>query len=432
MGENASMTDKTTAQNEADHLRTQMVDVLTRDGYLTDEAVERAMRTVPRHLFAPEADLEAAHDPYKAVITKHDEYGVATSSVSAPQIQAMMLEQASLRPGDHVLEVGSGGYNAALIAEMVGVNGQVTTVDIDPDVTDRAARLLKDVGYDRVRVVTADADHGLSEHAPYDRILVTVGAWDVPPGWVDDLADEGRLVVPLRMRNLTRSLVLTLQDDHLVGEDPRICGFVPMQGDGGHQETQILLRGNTSAALRFDDEVPVAPHALDGVLLTKRAEVWTGVTLAPQELISGLQMYLATTLPGYCTLAVDPEQDPGPIQVTNPRFTMAAVDTSTAGADFAYLITRKVNGRFEYGVHAFGPKAPRFAEAVAECIREWGQDHRDSPGPRIRLYPTSTPLQDLPGQSVLTKQHRHITFTWPSTASEIPNGPVTSNTNKGE
>lgn len=432
MGENAFMIDTTTAQDEADRLRTQMVDVLVRDGYLTDEAVEQAMRTVPRHRFALEADLEAAHVPYQAVITKHDEHGVATSSVSAPQIQAMMLEQAALRPGDRVLEVGSGGYNAALIAEIVGVNGEVTTVDIDPDVTDRAAHVLQETGYDRVRVVTTDADNGLPEHGPYDRIIVTVGAWDVPPGWVDNLVDDGRLVVPLRMRNLTRCLVLTPQDDHLVGQDPRICGFVPMQGDGGHQETQLLLRGDTSVALRFDDEAPVDPHALDGVLLTERSEVWTGVTLAPQELISGLQMYLATTLPGYCTLAVDPEQDPGPVQVATPRFTMAAVDTSAAGADFAYLVTRKVDGRFEYGVHAFGPDAPRFAETVAERIREWGQEHRDGPGPRVELYPASTPLQDLPGQAVITKRHRHITFTWPSMAPATPNSHDASNTNEGE
>ena len=426
------MTDTTTAQNEADRLRTQMVDTLVHDGWLLDEAVERAMRTVPRYRFAPEADLEAVHAPYQAVITKRDEHGVATSSVSAPQIQAMMLEQAALRPGDRVLEIGSGGYNAALSAELVGTGGDVTTVDIDPEVTERAARLLKETGYDRVRVVTADADDGVSEHGPYDRIIVTAGAWDVPPGWVDQLAADGRLVVPLRMRNLTRSLMLTWQGDHLVGQDPRICGFVPMQGRGGHQETQILLRGNTSVALRFDDEPPVQPHALDGALLTERVEVWTGVTLAPRELISGLQMYLATTVPGYCTLAVDPDQDPGPIQVTNPHFTMAAVDTSTEGADFAYLVTREVEGRFEYGVHAFGPDAARFAETVARRIREWGRDHREGLGPRVELHPVATQVKDLPGQAVITKRHWHITFSWPTASQDGAQGQVPSTTDEGD
>lgn len=431
-GENAFMTDTTAGEDNTSSLRTHMVDVLVHDGHLTDAGVERAMRTVPRHWFAPGADLETVHDPYQAVITKRDENEVATSSVSAPQIQAMMLEQAALRPGERVLEVGSGGYNAALIAELVGPEGEVTTVDIDPEVTELATHLLKESRYDRVRVITADADDGVPGHGPYDRIIITAGAWDIAPGWIDQLTADGRLVVPLRMRNLTRSLVLMRQGDHLVGEDPRICGFVPMRGAGGHQETQILLRGNTSVALRFDDHVPIDPHALDAVLLTERSEVWTGVTLAPQELISGLQMYLATTLPGYCTLAVDPEQDAGPIQVTNPRFTMAAVDTSAAGANFAYLITRKVSGRFEYGVHAFGSDAPHFAEVLADRIREWERDHRNGPEPHIELYPTSTPIQNLPGQAVITKRHWHIAFTWPSTTPDASNGHVPSNTTEGE
>lgn len=426
------MTDTTAVWSEADRLRAQMTDTLMRDGWLTDQKVERAMRTVHRHRFAPEADLEAAHAPYTAVITKRDEHGVATSSVSAPQVQAMMLEQADLRPGDRVLEIGSGGYNAALIAELVGPGGDVTTVDIDPEVTDRAAHLLKETGYDRVRVVTADADDGVPEHGPYDRIIVTAGAWDVPPGWVEQLAIGGRLVVPLRMRNLTRSLVLTRRGDHLVGQDLRICGFVPMQGLGGHQETQILLRGNTSVALRFDDRPPIEPHALDGVLLSDRAEVWTGVKLAPQELISGLQMYLATTLPGYCSLAVDPDQDPGPIEVTNARFTMAAVESSAEGADFAYLVTRKVEGRYEYGVHAFGPDADRFADTVARHIRAWGRDHREGPGPHVELHPVSTPTPELPGQAVITKAHWHVTFSWPPVPAGATGHRDPSDTDEGE
>lgn len=75
------------------------------------------MRTVPRHLFAPEADLEKAYNAFNSVVTKRNQHGVAISSVSAPQIQAMMLEQAEISEGMNVLEIGSGGYNAALIAE---------------------------------------------------------------------------------------------------------------------------------------------------------------------------------------------------------------------------------------------------------------------------------------------------------------------------
>ena len=73
-------------------------------------------------------------------------------------------------------------------------------MDIDPEVTDRASRLLDAAGYSQVRVVLGDAERGVPEFAPYDRIVVAIGAWDIPPAWTDQLAGGGRMVVPLRMR----------------------------------------------------------------------------------------------------------------------------------------------------------------------------------------------------------------------------------------
>jgi protein-L-isoaspartate(D-aspartate) O-methyltransferase len=87
-----------------------------------------------------------------------------------------MLEQADLRPGMNALEIGTGGVNAAMMAWLVGSEGTVTTVDIDPEVTERASSLLDAAGYSRVNVVLADAENGVPEHAPYDRVIVTVGA----------------------------------------------------------------------------------------------------------------------------------------------------------------------------------------------------------------------------------------------------------------
>lgn len=126
------MTDVSTSTAAAspDEWRDHLVDALVADGTITQARVEAAMRTVPRHEFTPAATLEQAYAPYEAVRTKWDEHGNAISSVSAPQIQALMLQQADLRPGMSVLEVGSGGCNAALIAELVGTAGRVVSVDI--------------------------------------------------------------------------------------------------------------------------------------------------------------------------------------------------------------------------------------------------------------------------------------------------------------
>jgi len=101
------------------------------------------------------------------------------SVMSALHLQAVMLEQAGIEPGMRVLEVGSGGYNAALVQEITGGSGQVTTVDIDPDITDRAGACLAVAGYGGVNVVLADAEGGVPDWAPYDRIIVTAGAWDM-------------------------------------------------------------------------------------------------------------------------------------------------------------------------------------------------------------------------------------------------------------
>src|SRR5205807_8810307 len=150
----------------------------------------------------PGASLKEAY-ANTTLPTKRDEHGVTMSAVSAPWLQAAMLEQADLAPGMRCLEIGSGGYNAALIAEMVGEDGEVTTVDIDPDVTERARRCLAAAGYHDVRVVLADAEGGVEDHAPYDRIIVTAGAWDIPSAWVAQLTAAGRLVVPLRMRGVS-------------------------------------------------------------------------------------------------------------------------------------------------------------------------------------------------------------------------------------
>ncbi|MFW6639918.1 methyltransferase, FxLD system [Nocardiopsis algeriensis] len=400
----------TAVSGQAGRLRQQLVDRLLQDGFITCKDVERAMRTVPREQFAPGAELKEVYAPYDAVITKTDEYGVAVSSVSAPQIQAMMLEQAQLQPGHRVLEIGSGGYNAALISEIVGDAGEVTTVDIDAEVTDRARSFLAGTGYPRVRVVCADADDGVPQYGPYDRIIVTAGAWDIPPGWVDNLAEGGRLVVPLRIRNLTRSIAFTKAAGHLAGSDPRVCGFVPMQGNGEHAETLVLVNGTEEIGLRFDDEAPVDPHLLDNAVRTARTEVWTGVTVAPQELIGTLQLYLATMLPGFCTMAVDQDLDTGLVMPNNPRFSMAAVE----GGNFAYLITRRTpENDVEYGVHAFGPESEVFAATVAEHVQAWAREQRGGPGPDIDAYPVDTPDGQLPSRHVITKRYSRITFSWP-------------------
>ena len=203
-------------------LRHAMADRLLADGRMdTGGALEAAFRRVPRHRFLPGVALAEAYDADRSPVTKRAPGGTATSSVSAPWLQADMLRAAVLHPGDTVIEIGSGGYNAALVQEVVGPHGTVFSVDIDPFVTDRAHRFLTDTGYHQVRVHLGDGNTApahLTAPGHVDAIIVTVEAHDIPPAWIGQLAEGGRLVVPLRIHGYTWSIPFTKRDGVLVAD----------------------------------------------------------------------------------------------------------------------------------------------------------------------------------------------------------------------
>ena len=122
------MTETATATGDPARLRGELADALVAKGSITDERVEAAFRTVPRHLFAPPGTpLEAAYAD-DVIRTKFDLSGTCMSSVTAPWLQAVMIREAGVRPGMQVLEIGSGGCNAALLAEVADPGGHVVTV----------------------------------------------------------------------------------------------------------------------------------------------------------------------------------------------------------------------------------------------------------------------------------------------------------------
>jgi protein-L-isoaspartate(D-aspartate) O-methyltransferase len=398
-------------------LRDKAVDQLIEDGTITSEAVEAAMRTVPRHVFIPEASPEDAYDPFRAFVTKRDADGNALSSVSDMHVQSWMLEHAGIQPGMNVLEVGSGGYNAALLARLTGPDGNVTTVDIDEWVTDRTSRFLGQAGYERVNVVLADAEHGVPGHAPYDAVLVTVGCWDVPPSWTGQLAEHGRLVTALRFLGLQRVIAFEKADGHLASTDSRQFGFVPVQGEGAHQAKLLVMRGG-EITLRYDDDYPADPRLLKGVFSTPRAEAWSGAMIGPYELLDTVQVWLGTVLPGFCTLLVDKDKDTGVVTPPPKRsFAHATVDSAT----LAYVTNRPAeeNGEkaSEFGVHAYGTNAQRLADEVAARLQTWATDIRHRARPHYRVYPAETPddALNLPAGTsrVIDKARSRLTISWP-------------------
>lgn len=190
------------ADDPASERRNALVDELVSRGAISSEAVERAMRVVARHellrdvwipsrsssgqgldMSAQTVEEGEARDELLAsiysdipIVTKMTD-GRATSSTSQPALVAQMLELLELQPGMRVLEIGAGtGYNAALMAEIVGSQGAVTTIDIAPDVVARAGKMLAKAGYPDIAVICADGALGHAEAGPYDRVVATVGA----------------------------------------------------------------------------------------------------------------------------------------------------------------------------------------------------------------------------------------------------------------
>lgn len=228
-------------EDEAERLHDQLVDGLRRAGAIRDPPVETAFRAVRRHWFVPEAAVE---DVYRdlALVTHRDEHGIPVSSSSQPALMALMLEQLAVSPGMAVLEIGTGtGYNAALLGQLVGPAGTVLTIDVDPAVTGPAQRHLAAAGASNVEVVTADG-WGLEHEARFDRIEVTVGAWDLSPAWVAALDPSGVLVVPIWLRaGQQASVAFRKVGDRLESASVEPCGFMRMRGPGAGEPTYRRL-----------------------------------------------------------------------------------------------------------------------------------------------------------------------------------------------
>ena len=379
---------------------------------ITTAAVERAFRIVPRHRFVPEGTpLEITYSVDNSVPIKRDSDGVLISSTSATYIQARMIEQAELAAGMGVLEIGSGGYNAALLAEVVGPEGRVFSVDIDPDVTDRARELLNATGYgERVTVRQADANAVLPElDGPVDAILVTVGAWDIAPAWVQQLSANGRLVVPLRMNGVTRTIAFRRDGDHLTSTSAEVAGFVPMQGAGARDERIFLLPDGRGQHVRlcFEDDVPADMSLLDKALATELTEAWSGVTVANGVSFADLHLWFAAFLPGFCRVAADEGTD---LAEREHWFPFGVVRDDS----FAYLVIRLLpkGGGAEFGAHAYGRHGEAAATAMVEQIQAWDRDGRGTE-PTFAYWPAgSARPQPGPATAVLAKKHGLATISW--------------------
>lgn len=207
-----------------------MVEQLLATGVLHSEPIQAALLAVPRHRFIAGADVDRSYADV-AVAVKITDEGTALSAASQPTMVAAMLEMVDARAGDRVLEIGTGtGYNAALLAQLVGQNGMVVTIELEDDLAAAARDRLDHLGFEPVTVVIGDGAEGDNSLAPFDRIIVTTGAPDIAPAWLRQLRPGGRLVVPVVGSDgigMVRCLVNV--DGALEEVATLACGFLPMR-----------------------------------------------------------------------------------------------------------------------------------------------------------------------------------------------------------
>jgi protein-L-isoaspartate(D-aspartate) O-methyltransferase len=192
---------------------------------VTDAGVLNAMRTVPRHAFVPDEYLPEAYADHPLPIG----YG---QTISQPYIVAWMTEQLALQPGEKVLEIGTGsGYQAAVLAELGGL--EIYSIEIVPELAGTAAARLQDLGYTAVNVTQGDGYYGWIEHAPFDAMIVTAAPDHLPAPLADQLAEGGRLVIPIGPQGSFQTLWKFVKTDgELVAYNLGLVSFVPFTGEG--------------------------------------------------------------------------------------------------------------------------------------------------------------------------------------------------------
>ncbi|HEX5113644.1 MAG TPA: methyltransferase, FxLD system [Pseudonocardiaceae bacterium] len=386
-----------------DDLRARMTRELAGYATLVTDEILAAVSAVPRHLFLPDVPLSRAYS-LGSVVTHRDERGVALSSASELPTVAGMLKQLDVRPGHRVLEIGAGtGYNAALLRHLVGPQGSVTTIDILEQAANEAREHLIAAGFADVTVVHGDGELGVPENGPYDRIIVTAGATDLPMAWADQLAGGGRLVVPLRISGLTRTVTFERTDGIWRSLDADECGFMPMRGEGQVAEHNLSLRGETGVVVRTDGGQPLDAARLAGVLDGPATVHWTGVS-ADYGVFTDLDFWLAGEAGfarvimmsgGVAAGLVAPQYDWGSMGVV-------------AGDALAYLTTRPVgadNTAREIGVCGYGPGSTDLLGRLAGRITAWD---RESNGTGDQLWIEVQPHQSVPsGGGMLRVQGRY-------------------------
>jgi protein-L-isoaspartate(D-aspartate) O-methyltransferase len=348
-----------------------------------------------------------------------------------------MIEQLELEPGLKVLEIGAGtGYNAALMAYLVGDTGHVITIDIAPDIVQQARHNLAAAGVESVQVICEDGGYGYAEAAPFDRIILTVGSEEISPYWWEQLKLGGRLVLPLQLGSGQKSIAFERREDHLTSLSIVDCGFMMLQGFfAASPASQVDLGPEPGLFLESDLPLPLEGSSLYDYLTGPGRDWEVGVNVTLQEFMRGLRFWLSLQEPDLASLVAVGE-------MVNRRLvpalfgfqgewisTTAPVLCSRDG--LAALIRHPNEDVLLVDLHDWpGDDAPfplfvrqfggdeSLVQRLMGGVRDWDRAGRpDSTRLRVRVFPPDAIVKPGPGEHVVDKKWTRMILDWPEEAT---------------
>ncbi len=207
--------------------RLRMVELQIHERGVQDQRVLQTMRNVPRHLFVPAGYEREAYDDHPIPIGEGQ-------TISQPYVVAAMTESLALQPDEKVLEIGTGsGYQTALLSKLVAY---VYSVERIASLAARASGLLRRAGYNNVTIIVGDGSEGLPEAAPFDAILVTAAAPELPQPLFDQLREGGRMIIPVGTFGGQQLQLVSKLDGKPVSTALDLVRFVPLIGSRGYRE----------------------------------------------------------------------------------------------------------------------------------------------------------------------------------------------------
>ena len=390
-----------------------LVEELKRKGCVQTVAVEAALCAVPRHLFVPHVSIEEAYGD-RVISTKYIGDRLV-SSASQPAMVALMLEQLALEPGQRVLEVGTGsGYNAALMAHLVGEAGQVVSVELEPDLSEGARRHLDAASFSRVRAVCGDGAAGYVQAAPYDRIIITASARDLAPAWWEQLAPGGRLVVPFSMRpGLQASLAFAHRGHHLESCSAKPCMFMDLRGDAAAQER--CERVGPHLSLLAAGGTTVDPQAVHALLEGPYEDRGSGVYFNGRDSagVMALRMWLALQETELITILVEGQRRQAHYLDFFEQYALSDGLLEQGALALLWRLPRALwDHSFEAVVRCYGAEG-RAAQRLLDGVQGWqaaGRPQLDDYGIRAYRRQVAPPLAER--EALLARPWTDFVFGW--------------------